>query len=165
PSRAHHASLASACSLARLRPGSIDRGLGHRQRRVLRDACYDRSMRLFIMSCCYGTGRRRARDLTLGMAVLGLVITIHGARAGGDAPPAAAAAVVETLAVDADSLRITLELPIASLLPTGTAKLRDPKAARSAVVDPDSLAGYLRTRMILIQDDGLLVPVIRQITI
>src|SRR5262245_18576873 len=87
------------------------------------------------------------------------------ASGGGDVPTAPGPAVIETPKVDAHSLRITLDLPIAARAPTGTAKLRDPKDARSAVVDPDVLAGYLKFRMILIQDDGMLAPVIRRITI
>lgn len=111
--------------------------------------------------------RRRLALAGALIAVLGGSIPISNARAGGDAPPPVpppGPAVVETLRVDADSLRITLDLPLAALTPTGAVKLENPKDARSAVVDPDSLAIYLRTRMILIQDDGLLVPVIRRIT-
>lgn len=112
---------------------------------------------------------RRRRVVLAGalIAALGGWIPIPNAGAGGDAPPPVPPprpAVIETLRVDADSLRITLDLPLAALAPTGAVKLENPKDARSAVVDPDSLAIYLRTRMILIQDDGLLVPVIRRIT-
>lgn len=111
---------------------------------------------------------RAAFRLALAVSLLGAVLAISGAQAGGDptsATPSTAAAAVEILTIDADSLRITLELPIAALAPTGTVKLADPKRAHSAIVSPDSLAGYLKTRMILIQDDGMLVPVIRRITI
>jgi hypothetical protein len=111
--------------------------------------------------------RRRVALAGALIAVLGGWIPIPNARAGGDAPPPIpppGPAVIETLQVDADSLRITLDLPLAALAPTGAVKLENPKDPRSAVVDPDSLAIYLRTRMILIQDDGLLVPVIRRIT-
>jgi hypothetical protein len=112
-------------------------------------------------------GRRRALAGAL-MAVLAGLIPIPNALAGGDAPPPVpppGPAVLETLRVDADSLRVTLELPIAALTPTGAVLRRESERTSSYVVDPDSLAIYLRTRMILIQDDGLLVPVIRRITI
>src|SRR6187401_1160942 len=98
--------------------------------------------------------------LYLGLAVLG---PWASALAGGDAA-AVPGPVFETLRVDADSLRITLELPMTALAPIGVLHFRDSADPKHAVVNADSLAAYLKLRMILIQDDGMLVPVIRQIT-
>jgi hypothetical protein len=69
-----------------------------------------------------------------------------------------------TLRVDADSLRITLDLPKAALESAGVLDLKDPGDLKSAVVNRDSLAGYLRYRVFAIQDDGLLVLQTRRVT-
>jgi hypothetical protein len=84
-------------------------------------------------------------------------------------PPAPAAPAASNAAriqarcrVDADSIRVTLELPWSALGPAGV--LGAPGKAPAAI-NPDSLAGYLRYRWIMIQDDGMLEPAIRQVNI
>jgi hypothetical protein len=89
-----------------------------------------------------------------------------GSSAAGATPAATAATSMParaTLRVDADSLRITLELPKAALAAAGVLRAPAPSQMKAAVVDRDSLRGYLALRIFALQDDGMLAPEIRQV--